>query len=212
MSWRPALNTVNIFHVHSIKHGKLHLGCDEQKWTITCHHVCKVVVRTSERLHSCIPSTFPKVFSLPHPTPIVYLRPHVYYTNVYWNSWRQLDTVREVSLNTCSSDMVCVFLQFYRAISLASPRQLFKRSSFTEKWVKHEVSNFDYLMFLNTIAGRSYNDLSQYHVFPWVLSDYSSETIDLRDPSVYRDLSKVNGMEHVCTCRCFIAMIKMYVC
>lgn len=61
----------------------------------------------------------------------------------------------------------------------------------TEKWVKREISNFDYLMFLNTIAGRSYNDLSQYHVFPWILSDYSSETLDLQDVSIYRDLSKV---------------------
>ena len=30
-------------------------------------------------------------------------------------------------------------------------------------------------MHLNTLAGRSYNDLMQYPVFPWVLSDYESE-------------------------------------
>ena len=86
---------------------------------------------------------------------------------------------------------VLFLLKFYRAISLASPQQLFKKSSFTDKWMKREISNFDYLMFLNTIAGRSYNDLSQYHVFPWVLSDYTSESIDLQDPSTYRDLFKV---------------------
>ena len=34
-------------------------------------------------------------------------------------------------------------------------------------------------MHLNTLAGRSYNDLTQYPVFPWVLSDYSSSTLDL---------------------------------
>lgn len=28
---------------------------------------------------------------------------------------------------------------------------------------------------------------------PWVLSDYSSETLDLRDPKHYRDLSKPIG-------------------
>ena len=69
------------------------------------------------------------------------------------------------------------------------------------KWVSGEMSNYAYLMFLNTLgewgreglvfgvwkeaththtlthqtphlAGRSYNDLTQYPVFPWVLQDY----------------------------------------
>lgn len=30
-------------------------------------------------------------------------------------------------------------------------------------------------MHLNTLAGRSYNDLMQYPVFPWILADYDSE-------------------------------------
>ena len=38
-----------------------------------------------------------------------------------------------------------------------------------------EITNFQYLMHLNTLAGRSYNDLMQYPVFPWVLADYDSE-------------------------------------
>lgn len=31
----------------------------------------------------------------------------------------------------------------------------------------------------------------QYPVFPWILSDYTSKTLDLTNPSSYRDLSKV---------------------
>lgn len=38
-----------------------------------------------------------------------------------------------------------------------------------------EISNFQYLMHLNTLAGRSYNDLMQYPVFPWILADFDSE-------------------------------------
>jgi hypothetical protein len=30
-------------------------------------------------------------------------------------------------------------------------------------------------MCLNTLAGRSYNDLMQYPVFPWIIADYDSE-------------------------------------
>jgi hypothetical protein len=80
-----------------------------------------------------------------------------------------------------------------RAISLASPVQLFRKSNMTHRWQHGEISNFDYLMFLNTIAGRSYNDLGQYPVFPWILSNYTSETLDLSDESNYRDLSKPIG-------------------
>lgn len=57
-------------------------------------------------------------------------------------------------------------------------------------WLREEVSNFEYLMQLNLLAGRSFNDLSQYPVMPWVIADYESETLDLSDPTVYRDLSK----------------------
>lgn len=47
---------------------------------------------------------------------------------------------------------------------------------------------------LNTIAGRTYNDLSQYPVFPWVLADYKSEELDLNDPKTFRDLSRPVGV------------------
>ncbi|MCJ8729842.1 hypothetical protein PDJAM_G00110980 [Pangasius djambal] len=71
-----------------------------------------------------------------------------------------------------------------------SPQELLKASGLTQKWVNREISNFDYLMQLNTIAGRTYNNLAQYPVFPWILSDYTSEELDLSDPRVFRDLSK----------------------
>lgn len=48
-------------------------------------------------------------------------------------------------------------------------------------------------MQLNTISGRTYNDLAQYPVFPWILTEYTTDTIDLNDPSIYRDLSKPIG-------------------
>ena len=58
--------------------------------------------------------------------------------------------------------IVCLFLYWvvvnahfvFRAASLYSPRQLFQKSTMTQRWQKGEVSNFQYLMFLNTIAGK----------------------------------------------------------
>ncbi|XP_049428296.1 lipopolysaccharide-responsive and beige-like anchor protein isoform X2 [Epinephelus fuscoguttatus] len=80
-----------------------------------------------------------------------------------------------------------------RRISLATPKQLFKASNMTQRWQRREISNFDYLIFLNTISGRTYNDLNQYPVFPWVITNYDSEELDLTLPSNFRDLSKPIG-------------------
>ncbi|KJH44679.1 Beige/BEACH domain protein [Dictyocaulus viviparus] len=77
-----------------------------------------------------------------------------------------------------------------RKTSLMTPRQLFKHSDMCMKWQKREISNFDYLMFLNTVAGRTFNDLNQYPVFPWILTNYTSDHLDLNVAANFRDLSK----------------------
>lgn len=46
--------------------------------------------------------------------------------------------------------------------------------SYMLQWQRGHLSNYQYLLHLNNLADRSCNDLSQYPVFPWVVSDYSS--------------------------------------
>lgn len=65
----------------------------------------------------------------------------------------------------------------------------------TKKWRSGELSNFYYLMTINTMAGRTFNDLTQYPVFPWVIADYESEELDFDDPRTFRDLSKPMGAQ-----------------
>ncbi|XP_072261545.1 WD repeat and FYVE domain-containing protein 3 isoform X2 [Pyxicephalus adspersus] len=67
--------------------------------------------------------------------------------------------------------------------------------SVTQRWERGEISNFQYLMHLNTLAGRSYNDLMQYPVFPWILADFDSEELDLTNPKTFRNLSKPMGAQ-----------------
>ncbi|RLN32014.1 hypothetical protein BBJ28_00015788 [Nothophytophthora sp. Chile5] len=76
---------------------------------------------------------------------------------------------------------------------LRHPSSLFRNSAMSVRWVQHDISTFEYLMWLNTIAGRTYNDLTQYPVFPWILSDYESATLDLTRRGAYRDLTKPMG-------------------
>ena len=66
------------------------------------------------------------------------------------------------------------------------------------KWKKYQISNIELLMWLNILGGRSYNDLSQYPVVPWILCDYSRNELKekdiYQDQAIYRDLSLPLGM------------------
>lgn len=63
-------------------------------------------------------------------------------------------------------------------------------TALTHLWSSGQISNFEYLTHLNKHAGRSFNDLMQYPVFPFILRDYLSETLDLQDTNIYRNLCK----------------------
>ncbi|GJQ08763.1 hypothetical protein GpartN1_g554.t1 [Galdieria partita] len=65
--------------------------------------------------------------------------------------------------------------------------------SLLDLWQKRKISNYEYLLALNFQSGRTFLDISQYPVFPWILSDYKSENIDLEDPQSYRKLDTSIG-------------------
>src|SRR5579883_1146803 len=52
-----------------------------------------------------------------------------------------------------------------RSINIEQNSSIFNaligEKSVVQRWERGEISNFQYLMFLNTLAGRSYNDLMQ---------------------------------------------------
>lgn len=51
-------------------------------------------------------------------------------------------------------------------------------------------------MRLNSKAGRTYNDLMQYPVFPFILADYTSLILDLTEPRTYRNLHKPMAIQN----------------
>jgi len=123
--------------------------------------------------------------------------------------------LRAQALELCFADAFELFINFYdgakirnhfysklrsvcKVPMLHSPRSLnpksvYNVSTVTDLWCKRQISNFEYIMQLNIMAGRTFNDIRQYPVFPWILSDYTSETLNLNDPHVFRDLSKPVG-------------------
>lgn len=52
----------------------------------------------------------------------------------------------------------------------------------TQLWQNNVISNFDYLLLLNVFGGRSFADLSQYPVVPWVINPTTLEKRDLSLP------------------------------
>ncbi|OHT02708.1 hypothetical protein TRFO_30109 [Tritrichomonas foetus] len=69
----------------------------------------------------------------------------------------------------------------------------FQNSMISTAWSNGMISNFEYLMLLNVYSGRSFNNTSQYPIFPWILKNYDAHKIDLNNEDIYRDLSKPVG-------------------
>jgi factor associated with neutral sphingomyelinase activation len=69
----------------------------------------------------------------------------------------------------------------------------FSIEKYTKMWIDGSISNYDYLIALNSAANRTRNDLSQYPIFPWVVSNYEINELDLNNPNNFRDLSKPIG-------------------
>jgi hypothetical protein len=61
-------------------------------------------------------------------------------------------------------------LPILRLVNMRNPAETLNTLGLTAAWQRRKISNFDYLMLLNVIAGRTYNDLSQYPVFPWIIA------------------------------------------
>ena len=62
------------------------------------------------------------------------------------------------------------------------PKSDFEKKQYALKYSKKEISNFDYLLLVNKYSSRSYNDLSQYLIFPLLYMDLNK--------TKSRDLSK----------------------
>jgi hypothetical protein len=79
------------------------------------------------------------------------------------------------------------------ALQTADFKAHFAAAKLTDLWVARKITSFRYLMLLNKYSGRSFHDVSQYPVFPWVVADYESPVLDAADPAAIRDLARPVG-------------------
>ena len=70
-----------------------------------------------------------------------------------------------------------------------------KIKNFKAKWKNSEISTYDYLLYLNQYASRTYKDTTQYPVFPWLLLDHRVLFKNQRNNQTLTDLYTTNQNE-----------------
>ena len=80
--------------------------------------------------------------------------------------------------------------------------KIYKNKSLTikkyeEKWINYKISSLEYLMRINLIGNRSYIDLTQYPVFPWLYLDYKEDNYDINCEKKIRPLNTPMGMINI---------------
>ena len=51
---------------------------------------------------------------------------------------------------------------------IKEPVKYFKDNKYYEDWLKNITNTYQYLLYVNKFASRSYNDINQYPIFPWI--------------------------------------------
>ncbi|XP_058811878.1 lysosomal-trafficking regulator [Topomyia yanbarensis] len=123
-------------------------------------------------------------------------------TKIWTKRYQHQETAVEIFLTSGKSLFLVFDRQLEREIFAGFFQDLVQREgrqeldTQTQLWRDGFLSNWEYLMHLNQISGRSYHDLMQYPVFPWILSDYENEKLDLLLEQSYRILEKPIAVQY----------------
>jgi hypothetical protein len=63
--------------------------------------------------------------------------------------------------------------------------EYFNKNKFLNSWQEGKITALDYLLLVNKFSNRSYNDITQYLVFPWILTDFN----DIYNSKNHRNMS-----------------------
>ena len=69
----------------------------------------------------------------------------------------------------------------YKGLKQTDSAQLFRTNEYLKSWENHKMSNFRYLMLVNSYSSRSLNDFSQYPIFPVLVKSFEDECIVTRN-------------------------------
>ena len=109
------------------------------------------------------------------------------------NISQYIENKREIRIDTKESkDKEDLYIGIENLITHRKGVKTLTISSKIDEWVNWQISNFEILMFFNILGNRSFSDINQYPVFPWILTNYNDEKLNLEKD--IRDLSSPMGM------------------
>ena len=83
--------------------------------------------------------------------------------------------IEEIKRITRSNEQELLFTK----INEQNEYKILEEKGITKKWENNLISNYQYLLYLNKYSGRTFNDINQYPIFPWViLSDVYKDDIE----------------------------------
>ena len=67
---------------------------------------------------------------------------------------------------------------------ITDQQEYFQKSKYTNLWLDKKLTTLEYLLIVNKFSNRSYNDLNQYLVMPWIMKDFK----DIYNKNSYRNM------------------------
>lgn len=98
----------------------------------------------------------------------------LFHFNDVTSYFRFLDILR----NKCS---------FFQKFKTFEGPEYFKIQRFTQQWEEGQISNFDYLLWINICSGRTFHDLSSYPLFPYVIATFNDNELQFNKCDSFRN-------------------------
>ena len=89
-------------------------------------------------------------------------------------------------------------------------REYFEYKNFLNAWNNNKINNFTFLNMLNKYSSRSYNDLQQYPVFPWILLRYNKNFFEYKKYTLLSSLQKNNPKLNILSKRLYNQYIRLF--
>jgi hypothetical protein len=89
-------------------------------------------------------------------------------------------------------------------------RTYFRSTSHSKDSRRRRINNFEHVLLLNKHSGRAINNFTQYSAVPGVLQDYTAETLNFKNPEIYRDMSQTVGVLSESRLRPLIELSKVF--
>ena len=71
---------------------------------------------------------------------------------------------------------------------IKDPKAYFHQKNYSHVWKNDKISTFQYLLYINKFSSRSFNDINQYPIFPWIFLNTPEDINDKNTPK-FRDMS-----------------------